>query len=200
MTALVHQYRALWDTESGGSGFSVFHAAQGLSQAQAQAWATSIRDMFFALTSTIIPADVTISFPGEVLELNTATGELAAVVAVTPPTTCVGSATGAYSAPSGGRIRWNTAGIVGGRRVAGTTFIVPLISSAYDDAGTLSASTMTTLSGASGTYLATQPGVPVVYSRPFEGADGIAPRPGTEHVITSQGIPDRVAVLRSRRD
>lgn len=197
---MVHQYRALWQTESGGSGFSVFHAAQGMSLVTAQAWADSIRAFFLDLTSTIIPTGVTIDFPGEVLELNTSTGELAGVQGISPPAAVVGSGVGSYSAPSGGRVLWNTSGIVAGRRVKGTTFIVPMLVSAYDDAGTLAPSTITTLSTAAGDYLATLPNIPVVYSRPHPGDGTIAPRPGTEHIITSQSVPDRVAVLRSRRD
>jgi hypothetical protein len=197
---MVAQYRPEWSTESGGAGFSVFHAISGLSEITAQAWVEAIQDLFVAVANRL-PIGTTISFPSEVLQLNTATGELTAVQSVSPPASVPGGGAGAYSAPSGARLRWSTAGIVGGRRVRGTTFLVPLYGAAYDDAGTIEPATLSQLQAAGETYLSTIPDTPAVYSRPFEGTEeNPTPRAGSEHVITECVVPDKAAVLRSRRD
>jgi hypothetical protein len=198
---MVYQYRPQWVTENGGAGFSVFHAVTGLSAFSQQAWVDSIQDLFDTV-DTFLPQGTGVSFPAEVLNINTANGELVGVNTITPPPSVAGQATGAYSAPTGARIRWATNGIVAGRRVAGTTFLVPLSGTSYDDAGTLATTVVTTTTTAANTYLAAVLGAPVVYSRPFvpEEGDDRPPRVGTEHPISAATVPDKATVLRSRRD
>lgn len=198
---MVWQYRPQWNTESGGLGYSVLHAADAMSGAAVQAWVDDVRELFSQAFSTIVPSGITVTFPGEAVRVDTQTGQLFEVEAVTAPAAVAGVAAGAYSAPTGGRIRWNTSGIVGGRRVAGTTFIVPIGGGGFQDDGTLAASTITQFQAAAAGYISAMAGQAVVWSRPWTDPSGTEPtRWGTEHVIVSATVPDRAAVLRSRRD
>ena len=105
-----------------------------------------------------------------------------------------GTGVGAYTAPSGCVINWRTAGVVDGRRLRGRSFMVPLHGGAYDSDGTISAAALTSLRTALATFQAAAAPVLQVWSRPLDGAGG------SNHTVTSADIPDKAAILRSRRD
>jgi hypothetical protein len=191
------EYRPEWTTSSGGVGYSVLHASV---VASSQGWVDAVRTMFNAVAGQL-PNDVSISFPGEYLERDTETGTLLGSTAVTPPASVTGSSAGVYAAPAGARIRWNTGAIVAGRRVSGSTFLVPLATTAYQTDGTILAAVITTLQNAAQAYLDDVDMVPAVWSRPtFTGDPPVLDRGGSIHAVQGVAIPDRVAVLRSRRD
>jgi len=148
---------------------------------------------FFEALDPVIPNDVVISFSSEVLNLDTSTGQLEGVLTVTPPGNVFGQNTASHAAPAGARIAWTTPAIVAGRRLRGATFIVPISSGAFDTDGTLTSGVQTTLNAAAldfrstGVFTSVQPSV---WSRTH----------GIQADITGHQVPDRVAVLRSRRD
>jgi hypothetical protein len=205
---MVFQYRALWST-TGGAGYSVFHARTltGAGQGTAQSFADGVAALFAAISGTTMPSDVTISYDGEVVDLDTSTGELQAVYAVTPPASKTFTATGGYAAPAGGRIDWTTEAIVNGRRLRGRTYIVPLASTNFEADGSITAGAITTLSNGANAYLTAAGGFAdaeaAVWSRPVyegEAPNRVLVRGGTVADITGFSIPDSAAVLRSRRD
>lgn len=191
MTAL-DRYIVHWLTSSGGPGVSVFHLDATVSTPR-QSQVNAIRAAFDAIKG-FLPTDVSISFSPEIEVIERTTNTLIGTVAVAPPASVTGTNTGAYSAPSGARWRWATGVIHRGRRVTGTTFLVPLSNSAYDVDGTLTAAALTTLNNAAAGILTAAPGALMVYSRPAGGDPGIA------STVTGGSTVDRAAVLRSRRD
>lgn len=181
------RYTVQWTAGSGGAGTSTFHFGNTVA-----GQAAAVRAFFDSIKGNF-PSDVTWSFPGEYEDVSVETGTLLGVVATAPPASVVGVGTTAYAAPAGARVRWLTAGIRNGRRVTGTTFLVPLLASAFEGNGTLTSGTITSLNSAAATLRgATNM---VVWSRPTAGGGA-----GAIQNVTGSDTPDRVAVLRSRRD
>lgn len=117
------EYVARWTGARVGAGASVFHFESIASGTAATALAGYVRGMFDAIKGNI-PDDVTISFDGEMKELDNS-GTLIAVYPVTVPSTVSGTYTGSFANGSGIVVRHNTGAIVNGRRLIGRTFIVP---------------------------------------------------------------------------
>ena len=98
-----------------------------------------------------------------------------------------------------------TAGFVAGRRVRGRWFIVPLIATGYDTAGSLSTAAQTTLDTAATALVTAFAGDMVVWARPFPGRDAspgvpaVPARSGSVHPIIDVTVPDLAVSLRSRR-
>ena len=191
----VLQYRVGWNTGGTNPGVSVFHARIGggnTAGGASQDFADRTRTFFDAVKGFVAGAIVW-DFPGEVLELDTASGDLEGVHEVTKPTNVTASGTGNWAAPAGARIEWRTTAIVSGRRLRGRTFLVPLVVSAYDAAGSLTTPAITALTAAANAYKDANVFVrcnPCVYSRTH----------GIQADISSVLLPDEVSILRSRRE
>jgi hypothetical protein len=192
---MVLQYRVGWSGATvTGPGVTVFHSRpQGgaTGSVAGAAEAARVRNAFVAVQAQV-PAGVTWDFPGEVTELDTATGTLIAVHTFTKPAdlTSTGSAT-SWARPAGGRVDWFTDGIVAGRRLRGRSFLVPLTGASYDGTGTLVTGAITALSAFAAARLATSASVAAaIWSRTH----------GVSFDVTSFDVPDEVAILRSRRD
>lgn len=191
--ATIHRYTALWTAGSGGAGTTTFH--MGASSAAAGAGVPAFRAFFDAVKSNL-PPDVTITFPSTVDLVDEATGTLVGSIGSSPVASVTGIGSGVYSAPTGGRVRWLTNEIVGGRRVRGTTFIVPMTGASYSADGTLSAAAVTVLGNAATALLATTSLDLAVYHRPTSAS----PTSGQAVLCTGSFIPEQAAILRSRRD
>lgn len=156
-------------------------------------------DRVFAFADGIrptLPSVARLEVSPEVAFLDEATGDLLSyATATTPPEAVVGAVAGAYSAPTGASITWNTPAIAKGRRLRGRTFVVPLGGTMYDLNGTLSSQAVNFLTNAATALIGDGTGPQaVIWSRPVNGAGGSI---GT---IDAFRVPDRAAVLRSRRD
>jgi hypothetical protein len=191
---VVLEYRPQWLT-TGGAGTSVFHGRDttlGSTEDAAQELADRARAFLFEMVNSL-PDEVTISFPGEVLERNTSTGVLEAAHGITAPASFGGNVSGAFAAPAGARVHWNTDAIVSGRRLRGRTFIVPIATAAYDTNGTLTSTFRTALQSAANTFI-TSGGTANVEVSVW------SPTHGVQADVTSASVPDEAAILRSRRD
>lgn len=93
----------------------------------------------------------------------------------------------------GARITWDTNAIHAGRRVRGSTFLVPLKNTAYDAQGDLSTVALTAIQDGIDAYMIAMGGRARVWSRPAPG------RPGIASVVTGGSAPDKISWLRSRR-
>lgn len=109
-----------------------------------------------------------------------------------------GGAIGIYAAGTGARIYWHTNTVKGRRLIRGATYICPLDSGSYTNAGVISGSVSTLITGACNTYLNTLNTAsitPVIYCRPHpKGATN-----GTHGSVTAVQVGSKVASLRSRR-
>ena len=191
----VLEYRIGWNAAGTNPGVTVMHGripAAIAGQVASQSFADRCQKLMDDVKTLVAGATVW-SFPGEVTELNTVSGDLEAVHVITPPANVTSTAAGNYSAPSGARIEWRTDAIVAGRRLRGRTFFVPLGAGVYDATGTLSTTTLTALTTAANNFKS---------NSVFGASQGSvwSRTHGIQADITSAFIPDEASVLRSRRE
>lgn len=148
---------------------------------------------FFSAIANRFPSSVSIAVPssGDLIDVQdgsltgTWQGETGGVVN--------GSGANGYVEGAGCAIEWSTAGIRGGRRVLGRTFLCPLDNGSWSTTGKVGAAALSALNSALGTYLGAG-NTQMVWSRPSQ-ANGA----GIASEVTSAVIPSDVAWLRSRR-
>ena len=148
---------------------------------------------FFTAVQNRFPVGVTWSIPSSGDLIDIATGELSGTWS--GETGSVVNATGAngYVQGAGGSIEWQTAGIRGGRRVLGRTFLCPLDNGVWSGGGVMNATANSALNSALGTFLGAG-NDQYIYSRPT-----VANGAGIASLVTSATIPTSVSWLRSRR-
>lgn len=178
----------------GGDGVNVFYFAEGGINIPG-----SLNAFYTALASEV-PDNVTFNIPASGKNIAAATGALTGTWSQGSASTVPGSSVSSWAAPSGAIIRWNTDGIVRNRFVTGRTFIVPLRGSAYDSDGTLLATVITSLETAGQGLIDETGHILEIWSRPLKAADGTITEQGSEHQVMTRTVPDKVAVLTSRRD
>ncbi len=140
-----------------------------------------------------VPNDVSFTIPSSGDVFNSETGAVFDSWAGGSDQVIPGTATGTWAAGVGVRIRWFTAGFVAGRRVVGTTFVVPLAAGVFGDDGLPSVSLVDGLKGNAEILIDDMVGSFYVWSRPVPG------RVGTVHAILSASVPRAVTSLASRR-
>lgn len=136
---------------------------------------------------------LTFTIPNTGDRIDQATGNLTGSWTDTGGGTVTGTNTGAFQVGSGFRIKWTTGGIVGGRRVRGTTFMVPSAGLCFDVNGRLGAATVSAVTTATNTFLTTMGSSLVIWSRPT------ASRAGQASPVTGFSVPTSATQLRSRR-
>jgi len=175
-----------WQTGAGGTGLSVFYSPFGVdATVELATWFNALR--FFH------PTAVSWSIPGSGDVIDDTTGEITGAWTAGTAASITATGAAAYAAGTGAFIRWGTAGIVRGRRVKGRTFLCPAINSSYESDGTILNSSVTTINTATNTLVGT--GKLVIWSRP----SGPGASDGTNHVVVSGQIADKVTSLRTRR-
>jgi hypothetical protein len=189
-----------WTGFAGAPGYTNFFF-RDISGAPSQATADNAvlkANNWAIYVKSLLPIEAALQVQSDVEVIEETTGEMQNVFNVTAPAIVQGTAPSApYSAASGAVITWRTAGVRNGRRVRGRTFLVPLANSAYQSDGTLAAAAISSLTTNMQTFLSPSGSANFgVYARPStKGAtDGIF------HQASGFSVPDKVAVLRSRRD
>lgn len=177
-----------------GPGVSTFYALD-----DSPGFPAAVHDLLAAFAAAM-PSGVSIRVPNNGDVIDPVTGELTGTwTSGTAPALVNGVGGGTFARGVGAQIRWRTSGITRGRRVVGSTFIVPLISAAYEADGSLSGVNVTAWNTAAAAYVTAAP-FAVIYTRPKPPPGGIGPdSPGKSNLITSGSVPDRVSWLRSRR-
>lgn len=192
-----NQYRAFWSIPNAGPSVTTFHMGDdSTSVSAAQAIADAVHD-FFADIAGWLPNEVAVTFDTEVTRINTASGTLADAIPVTAPATVAGTGTGTWAAGSGARVVWSTGAIREGRRVVGSTFVVPTLGAAFNTSGRVSSAVLTVLNDAAEDLRATLSANPsstlVVYSRPRPGI------PGAVSEVIAGAASAQAATLRGRK-
>ena len=182
------RHRTTWTGFVGGPGVTTLYWDAG-SAVNLTAW-----NAFLTAIQARFPTVVTWQSQNQGDVIESTTGVISGSWAGAAQPSVSGTGVGAYTAPSGCVINWRTAGVVDGRRLRGRSFMVPLHGGAYDSDGTISAAALTSLRTALATFQAAAAPVLQVWSRPLDGAGG------SNHTVTSADIPDKAAILRSRRD
>lgn len=185
------EYVARWAGARVGAGASVFHFESIGSGTAASSLAAAVRTLFDAVKA-YLPNDITISFDGEVKELDNS-GTLTAVYPVTVPSNVAGSSGVSFANGCGLMVRHNTGAIINGRRLIGRTFFVPASSSAFADNGEVVSAAQAVFNTAFVNLRTTANGLGAnfaVWSR-VNGA--VAP-------VTSSQAVSRPSTLRTRND
>ena len=186
---------ARWSGFSGAPGYSNFYFAGGGGLiSDAQQVNDRVGTAFEELT-TSLPSGVVIESEPEAVVIDSVTGISSDFQAVDPFTVTATTTGGNYAGPAGAVVTWRTNDVRFGRRIRGRTFIVPLSTNAYEGDGTLTESTIFNL----------RDFADVLTTWDFDSEFGVWSRPrdgdgGVFATVTSSSVPDRVAVLRSRRD
>lgn len=186
---------ARWTGFTGSPGYSnFFFAGGGGLISDAQQVSDRVATAFEALAS-VLPTNVAVTTEAEAAVIDSDTGELTGFQPVDQERVpALGGGT-SYSGASGAVVNWRTDDVRFGRRIMGRTFIVPIRADAYDDEGTLSTAALDDLRTFADTLTSwdfdSEFGV---WSRPRGGSGGVFA------TATSYNVPDKAAVLRSRRD
>lgn len=158
----------------------------------------ALRAFYFSMAGWL-PTVCSVAVQGLVNVYDETTGLVSSPVQMsTVPGPVSGGGAGNYAAGMGLRVNWKTNVIVGRRLIKGSTFMVPLVSSAFTANGSPASSVTATLASAAATYISSTTGantVPVIWHRPPKGthAGGAA-----GHVVGSV-VGTTPAGLRSRR-
>lgn len=170
-----------------GPGVSTFYMDEAGS-----GWTSALQTFFNAIKG-VFPSGISWSAGASGDLIDVATGELSGTWVDGAGWTVTSTTAAGYAAGVGARVTWQTGGIRNGRRVQGSTFLCPLAAGQYENDGTISGTTITTLTGAATTYLGVTTFQPSIYSRPSAAGAGIA------SAVVSHAVPDKVSWLRTRR-
>jgi hypothetical protein len=189
------QITARYSGFQGAPGYIRMKFTGALTTAEANAAAANWKT-FLSSIAVYGPSGSSITFDTaaqEYTDLGVQTGEVS-ITSVPTPINPVSSA--AYAGGSGAVINWLTNGFHLGRKVRGRTFLVPLTSSAFEANGTLINGVVTSITAAGATFATSTP-QPVIVSIKT-GPGGVTS--GFVSPIVGASVPDRSAILRSRRD
>ncbi len=189
-----------WQNWPGAPGVSQFYYGTAAGNLPTQNNIDAIRSFFNALAA-FIPTGLTITVPKTGDQINQTDGKIIGTWDVpVQPAVVTGGGTGNYAGNAGAVVHWLTPVVVAGRRVRGRTFIVPLVSTAFDASGSLGPSFINAATPAAQALVSQADGAPSVWARPFHDPTGKRPdRPGSLAQVTSIRIPDLAVSQRSRR-
>lgn len=170
-----------------GGGLSTFYFTEG-----GTGFSTALGLLFDSM-NPYLPSNVSVAIPNSGDLIDISTGQITGGWTDGSEVGVAGSGGLDFALGVGCRIRWNTAGIAGGRRVRGSTFVVPLAIDAYEGTGAITSTVTSAISTGVGNFLGHSGSEPVIWHRPKTGVGGSA------HPITSGSVPDAVSWLRTRR-
>lgn len=149
---------------------------------------------FWAAVAAVMPESIRIQVEPSGDLIESTTGVLTGTWTATGVAQVSGATGTVYAGGVGAVVRWNTATVVGGSRLRGRTFLVPLSSNSYDSDGTLQTTPLGVIQAAATDLVSEQGGSFGIWHRPKATSDG-------DFAHVTQGIAvDKVAVLRSRRN
>jgi hypothetical protein len=163
----------------------------------AQAACDEVRNFFrtaYGSTGAFLPTGITVAFPSNIDVVEPGTGALITSVGVTPLGNLVGSDSGTYAAPAGACVTWRTSGFVGGHRVRGRTFLVPVGQAGLQNDGTPATTFINNALSAANALIASAPEL-LVWHRP----ESLAAGGGEVFPVLAAAVNDKAAMLTSRR-
>lgn len=190
--------RVTWTGWGGEPGVSTFYFFAPLENAEAAAAVITRVHTYCGMVRICLPPVIQLQVQGLVDVLNPDTGLVYDTLSVTPPIAHNGTANPTGMAPAAlainGQFTTNT--FNAGRRLRGRTYISPIASKCYGGGGEMTLASkgdaIAALNALVG--LVDEPRWLGVWHRPKNGTGGVlAP-------VTAVSVPDKLAVLRSRRD
>lgn len=173
-----------------GGGVSTFYTVEGNAAAFQAALTT-----FYTSMKLLCPTGGSFTVPTAGEKIDDNTGELAGTWAAGTGGVINCTNSTEYAAGVGARIVWETAGTRGGRRVRGSTFIVPLGSNQWQNDGTLSPTCVGAIQTAANILLGSVAAEDMVILSRVTPAH----LSGTSSGVLSARAVDKVSWLRGRR-
>ncbi len=195
----IYRYRFVWSGLSGLPGVTTMYGADDtLINAAAKT--------FFTAFGANFPSNTTITFPSSVDILDDITGDFTATsVPDTVPTPLTIGSNAAWNPSEGLVVHWKTSGVVNSHRVTGSTYIVPMF--VAGPSGAPIASIRTSVITAAAAFVTACSGKLRVWSRPVAAKTaiehpphGLTARDGSSYPVIASSVPNKIVVLRSRRD
>jgi hypothetical protein len=155
---------------------------------------------FWTALANYIPTDISIQVEGSGLIIEDSDGEAFGSWSTTAPAAVGATGVGAYSAPAGAGITWNTGSFADGREVRGRTYIVPTTTNAFESNGSLISAFIAAADAAAEALITASAGRFKIWHRPVKNDLGVVTRAGSQHEVTSAVVADKSYVLTSRRD
>lgn len=183
----MNRLRVTWSGATGLPGVSTFYLPDTLTN-------VSSFVTFFNAIKAGFPAGVTWTIDAQGDVINDTNGQLVGAWVGTGASSVASTGSSNYAAGAGGYVTWLTNEIIAGRRLKGRTFLCPMDSGQYDNNGTLLNSSRATINAAATSLIAAS-GLLVWHQR-----TGNIPNTGSSHPAVAGVAPDRVTLLRSRRD
>lgn len=177
----------------GSPGYHKMHFFGSLLPAEASTCAAAMRQFYFAI-NTLQTSRMTLTWQPTYQTFDdkgVLTGE-SAIPSV--PLPVVGAAASVYAGGVGACVIWTTGFLNGGHKVRGRTYLVPMVSPAFEADGTLAASSISLIGGAATALIGTVPSL-AVNSRSRGGAQ----RQDITAPVNGYLLADKAAILRSRR-
>lgn len=147
---------------------------------------------FFDGVKSVVPSSVQWAFPPAGDTIDELTGKVNGTWTAPSVLPVLGTDNPNWVEGVGARVVWSTIGIVNGRQVRGSTFIVPLGQEAYEGAGAILNTYVAVLQAAASAFASATP-TGRIYSRKT------ALHAGVSFPILAGVAPDKVSWLRSRR-
>lgn len=194
-----------WSGFSGAPGWSNFYFADSanptITQALADAAATKT-EQFFNACMVAFPSTIKSTVQSDVEQIDIDTGVLQGVWTVPSRTGTAGTNAGSnYSGASGMVVTWRSSAVRLNRLMRGRTFLVPTAVNVYENDGTIISSIITSVTTAATALIADTADLEFgIYARPRKDSSGNVTLVGAWANASGFTIPDKVAVLRSRRD
>lgn len=180
---------------TGAPGWIKMKFIGNLDVATSNTAAANFKTFLNAFGGSTMPTGATITFDAVCQEFD-GQGKLSGEHSLTTiPTAVVGTGTGGYAGGSGMVVNWLTDAFVQGKRIRGRTFLVPLSNSVFQSDGTIADAFRTTATTAATTFATSTP-QPAVWSVRNLGGSPVYTIAG----MTGATVPDRSALMRSRRD
>lgn len=192
-----------WSGTTGGPGVTTLavqtDTADEITASEAQAMVNRVRTFWDSLKG-VLPNEVTITVSPTIDQFDVASGTLlTSTNAATAPTGVTGTQTGGFAGGVGARIDWETGAVSRGRRVRGRTYVVPAVAAVFDIDGSLTTANQTAITTPATALIAgmvTDLNRLVVWQKPNSEAGYV----GSTFIVSNARVPDKSAILRSRRD
>lgn len=152
----------------------------------------------FTVFKQWMPSQVSMFFPSTGKQIDATNGDMIGSWSAGTDATLVGAQNGAWAAPVGTAINWTTATISHGKLIRGRTYFVPMSSVMFDNTGVLVSANRNTLNAAVNTFVTASGGNFAIWQRPWV-VDGVQTRDGYRGIVTAGTVPNKAAVLTSRR-
>ena len=139
-------------------------------------------------------------------QIDDRTGELTGSWSGGDTSEHIGISSSPYPAPAGVIMHWLTDTVIDGHHLRGRSYFVPAASENYQADGSITSAALASLTGYASDFQTDADGNLVIWHRPraARAADGSRPavtaRVGSHAFVTASSVPDKVVVLRSRRD